>query len=135
MKKLILRNLNNIFYKQDRNRKYSVHYDPINNNIILFSPHDDCTIDSVCNSIRESIYSYLINILNTQKNIIVSWSQVSGTSSDYTIYYDIPIDSLKNKTYKEILSYLCDLNIQPNFQGYKYTEVKDNIKNVINFQP
>lgn len=128
MKELELRNLNNIFYKKDRKKKYSVYHDPVNNNIILFSPYDDCDIESVCNGIRTSAYFYLIGILNTQKNVIVSWSQVSGTTSDYTIYYDMPVDSLKDKSYKEIWDYLYSLDIQSDIHSYKYTEVKNNIE-------
>jgi len=36
MQDLELRNVNNIFNKQDKKRKYSVYHDPINNNIIVF---------------------------------------------------------------------------------------------------
>ena len=72
MKELELRNLNNVFYKKDRKKKYSVYHDPVNSNIILFSPFDDCDIDSVCNGIRTSAYFYLISVLSMQQNIIAS---------------------------------------------------------------
>lgn len=134
MKELILRNCENVFYKQDRKRKYSAYYDPKNNNLIVFSPFDDCDIESVCNSIRESAYIYLTSVLNTQNNVVVSWSQVSGTTSDYTIYYNMPIDELKNKSYKEIWEYIYSLNIQSDVTSYKYTEVKNNIEYVIELE-
>jgi len=88
MKKLYLRGCKNLYYKLDKKRKYTVYHDPINNNLIVFSPYNDCTVDSVCGAISENPYLYLINELNMRRNIIVSWSEVSGTTSDYTIYYD-----------------------------------------------
>jgi hypothetical protein len=127
-KELELRNLNNVFYKQDKKRKYSVYHDPINNNLIVFSPYDDCDIDSVCNGICNDVYSYMINELNNNKNLLVGWSQVSGTTSDYRIYYDMPIDVLKDKSYKEIYEYLESLNIDYSAVfSFKYAEVKNGV--------
>jgi hypothetical protein len=126
MKELYLRNCNNVYYKKDNKRKYSVYHDPINNNLIVFSPFDDCDIDSVCGAIRDSAYQYLINELNTKKNIIVSWSEVSGTTSDYTIYYNMDIDTLKEKSHDEILNIVYNSIANKNdCIGYKYTKVID----------
>jgi len=115
----------------DNKRKYSVFHEPDNNNLIVFSPYDDCDIDSVCGSIRDEIYGYLINVLNTQENVLVSWSQVSGTTSDYTIYYDMPNDELKNKPYKDIINYLKNMNVKSEVRGFKYTETRDNVASKI----
>jgi hypothetical protein len=125
MKKLLeLKNLKNTFYKQDGNRKYSVYHDPINHNLIVFSPYDnDTDIESVCNSIRNSAYNYLTDSLNEGNNLLVHWSQVEGTTSDYTIYYDFDITTIKNKTYKEIIKLLSQIKNIP----LKYTEVKNGI--------
>jgi hypothetical protein len=118
---LYLRNLNNCFYKLDKNRKYSVYHDPINNNIILFSPMDDCTIESVCNAtVSPGAYEYLINLLNTENNIIVFWSQIDGTTSDYSIYFGYDINTLKDLSYKEILNMLPENDICYKFLLYKY---------------
>jgi len=127
MKKLYLRACKNTYYKQDKKRKYTVYHDHINNNLIVFSPYDDCTVDSVCDSIRDEAYLYLINELNINRNIVVSWSQITGITSDYAIYYDMDVDMLKGKSHKEILS-IINNNINTNSGeccGYKYTQVKD----------
>jgi len=133
MKKLYLRACKNTYFKQDKKRKYTVYHDPINNNLIVFSPYDDCTVDSVCDSIRDEAYLYLINELNINKNIVVSWSQITGTTSDYTIYYDMDVDMLKGKSHKEILT-ISNNGININSGeccGYKYTQVKDGKENKI----
>jgi hypothetical protein len=125
---LELRGLISSFYKMNkRAKKYCVYHQPLNNNLIVFSPYDDCDVNSVCDSIRDSMYFHLIEVLNTWKNVLVSWSQVSGTTSDYTIYYDMPVNELKSKSYKEIWEYINGLNIKY-VGGYKYTEVRDGIE-------
>ena len=133
MKKLYLRACKNTYFKQDKKRKYTIYHDPINNNLIVFSPYDDCTVDSVCDSIRNEAYLYLINELNMNKNIVVNWSQINGTTSDYTIYYNTDVDMLKGKSHKEILTIIHN-NIDINSGdccGYKYTQVKDGKENKI----
>jgi len=45
MKKLYLRGCKNTYYKLDKKRKYTIYHDSINNNLIVFSPYDDCTVD------------------------------------------------------------------------------------------
>jgi len=127
MKELYLRACKNTYYKLDKKRKYTVYYDTINNNLIVFSSYDNCTVDSVCGSIRDEAYLYLINELNINKNIVVSWSQITGTTSDYIIYYDMNVDMLKEKSHKEILT-IINNNVNTNSGeccGYKYTQVKD----------
>jgi hypothetical protein len=129
---LELRNLENIYYKQDKNKKRSVYYDPINNNLIIFTPIDkDTDIESICNSIRNSIYEYLINELNTKTNLIVSWSQVSFTTSDYDIYYDYNVNEFKYKSYKEIMKILSNTDM---VTGMKYQEIKKGIASAIKFK-
>lgn len=124
MRELELRLCNNIFYKQDNNRKKSVYYDPINNNMILFYPCDpDITIESVCNAtVSEGAYEYLTNVFNTEKSVLVVWSEISGTTSDYTIYYDYNVSDLLGKKWKEILDML------PEGQVFrKFVQVKDGV--------
>ena len=133
MKELYLRACKNTYYKLNKKRKYTVYHDPVNNNLIVFSPYDDCTVDSVCDSIRDEAYLYLINELNMNKNIVVNWSQINGTTSDYTIYYNTDVDMLKGKSHKEILTIIHN-NIDINSGdccGYKYTQVKDGKENKI----
>ena len=133
MKKLYLRGCKNTYYKLDKKSKYTIYHDSINNNLIVFSPYDDCTVDSVCDSIRNEAYLYLINELNMNKNIVVNWSQINGTTSDYTIYYNNDVDMLKGKSHEEILTIIHN-NIDINSGdccGYKYTQVKDGKENKI----
>jgi len=133
MKELYLRACKNTYHKLDNKRKYTVYYDPINNNLIVFSPYDNCTVDSVCGSIRDEAYLYLINELNINKNIVVSWSQITGTTSDYIIYYNMDVDMLKSKLHKEILTIINNsININSgDCCGYKYTQIKDGKENKI----
>jgi len=124
MKTLELRNLNNTYNKIGNERKYTMHHDHINNNLIIFSPMDNCDVESVCNGIRESAYQYLINELNKNINLVVHWSQVEGTTSDYTIYYDYDkyaVNNLKNKTHKEAIR---DLPLS-GVIAMKYVEVRN----------
>lgn len=125
-KALHLRNVNHMFFKMDKNRKYCVYTDPTGN-VIVFSPYDNCTVDSVCNSIAEDMYGYLCNELNTHKNLLVHWSQVEGTTSDYTIYYDMPIGELIQKSYKDIMEYLEQNRIDSEYWHFKYLSVKDGL--------
>jgi hypothetical protein len=127
MQNLELRDVCGVFYKQDKARKYSVYYDGESNNIILFSPYEDCTIDSVCNGISKEAYSYLVKELNSNRRLLVDWSQISGTTSDYTLFYDFPNESLRSKTYKDISNYIKDLRIDYGSCAFKYIEVRNGI--------
>ena len=122
MRELELRLCNNIFYKQDNNKKKSVYHDPVNNNMILFWPCDvDTTIESVCNAtVSEGAYEYLTNVLNTEKSVLIIWSEVSGTTSDYTIYYDYNVSELMGKKWKEIIDSLPGRKIFMKFVQVKY---------------
>ena len=108
---------------------YAIYQDEINNNIVVYSyyslneeeiPKD--IVASISNSIRNSAFDYLINVLNNSKNTVVYWSQVEGTTSDYIIYYDIEIPEVID--YESI--YNLTINLSSNeILGYKYTEVKN----------
>lgn len=127
MKTLELHNLGFIFYKMDKNRKYSVYHEPINNNLIVFNPYDNCTIDDVCNAtVSEGAYEYLINVLNNEQNVVINWAEVEGTTSDYVIYYGFDVTELKNKTHKEIMSMLPMSNL-----SYKFTEFRNDKQSII----
>ena len=45
-------------------------------------------ISVVVNAISNKAYLYLIDVLNTNENVSVYWSQIYGTTSDYTVVYD-----------------------------------------------
>ena len=114
---------------------YVIFQDKINNNVVAYSYYscDDEEIPtditkSISNSICNSAFDYLINVLNNSKNTVVYWSQVEGTTSDYIIYYDIEIP--------EVIDYnsIYDLTVglfKKNVLSYKYVEVKNGIHSKI----
>lgn len=127
--KLYLRNLTNTYSRIKKSGRNEVFYDEINSNMIIFKSYDkEVDTDSICNSIRDKAYTYLINELNNNKNIIVYWSQVEGTTSDYNIYYDLNPSDLVGKTYKEIVGSLPSLKT---IFAYKYVEIKNGIERKI----
>ena len=99
---------------------FEVYGEPINNNVIIanyssllndegYSEFPKDILKSVSNGTTEFPYKYLIDTLNNNKNILVYWSKIYGTTSDYDIYYD----ALKDKPYDEIeilpyFNFLCD---------------------------
>lgn len=53
--------------------------------------NDESKLGDVCdiaNYINDKAYTYLCNVLNTTDSVTVFWSQIFGTTSDYTIIYD-----------------------------------------------
>ena len=69
-------------------------------------------ISVVINAISNEAYLYLIDVLNANENVSVHWSQVYGTTSDYTIDYD----GCDDETYKKLLNKVS---------SFKYTYIKD----------
>lgn len=122
MNELFLRGSKHSFKKVNKkNKRREVFHDEINNNLIIFSPLDkEVDTNSICNSIRDKAYFYLINELNNNNGLVVHWSQIEGTTSDYTVYYSLNVDYLVSKSYKEIINVLSS---QPNISAYKYTKV------------
>ena len=129
--KLYLRNLEHK-YKLIKGKRFCIYHDNINNNLIIFSPYDQVDdVENIYNGIKNNAYEYLMNELNTHDNIVVHWSKIEGTTSDYTIYYDFneaTINSMRNKTYKEIIKLL------PLGGHMKYNEVKDGMVKPIGFK-
>ena len=126
---LQLRDLTNTFKRITKSGRKEVYYDKVNNNMLIFSPYDKgLNVDSVCDSIRNTAYSYLINKLNTNTCLTVYWSQVEGTTSDYDIFYDLSPNELIDKTCKEIIKSLPEITT---IIGYKYVEVKNGIERKI----
>ena len=129
--KLYLRNLEHK-YKLIKGKRFCIYHDNINNNLIIFSPYDQVDdVENIYNGIKNNAYEYLMNELNTHDHIAVHWSKIEGTTSDYTIYYDFneaTINSMRNKTYKEIIKLL------PLGGHMKYNEVKDGMVKPIGFK-
>jgi len=124
-----LRNLNYELDLFNSKKQFAVYRNTDNNNAIIFSYDKTCDIDSVCGAIRDKAYNYLINELNTDNNLLVYWTQVEGTTSDYVIFYDVDYDDLslsisQNMT-GEYMNSLIRQDLAPHF---KYTQVKNGLK-------
>lgn len=123
-----LRNLNYELELFNSKRKFAVYKNNIHNNIIIYSYDKGCSVDSVSGAIRDKAYDYLIEVLNTENNVLVYWSQVEGTTSDYTIFYDIDyqkaLNEIKNNT---INKYLDSLVNEDYISPYKYKQIKNGI--------
>lgn len=137
MDELYLRNLNYGFYHSGSfecdNGYLTSFYNTENNNLILFDTNDcdEITVESICNStVSIGAYEYLIDTLNTHKNILVYWSQVEGTTSDYIIYYDIDNEALIDEVIG--LSKVLEITEGKNI-SYKFTEVRNKKQNKIDF--
>lgn len=104
------------------NKFVATYYDPINKNTIYLEKYiydgekcDDIT--KVINATSNIPYDYLMKELRNNNGISVFWSQLYGTTSDYTIVYDrFGSDCLYDKYYVDEL-----LN---KHGGYKYNYIK-----------
>ena len=96
------------------------------NNTIIFSYDKTCDIDSVCGAIRDKAYDYLIKELNTKDNLLVYWTQVEGTTSDYIIFYDVDAEDLSLSIAQNLTGeYMNSLIDKNDNLSFKYTQVKD----------
>lgn len=132
MKELNLRNLLGTFIKTNNSNQNEIYYDKHNNNLIIFHPDFKTNTESICNSIRDEAYSYLMNKLNTNIGLVVYWTQVEGTTSDYTVYYDVTPDELNIASHEEALNILRNQTSDTN--SMKYNSVKDGRLEPIYFQ-
>lgn len=134
LENLALRDLEGSYWKMNvLDERNEVYHDKTSNNYIVFNPLDEeCDTDSIANSIRPSAYEYLIDVLNNNSNVVVLWSQIEGTTSDYTIYRNVTLDYNKHYTFDKIYDVLRANVKENNAKGYKYTEVIDGIENIVN---
>jgi hypothetical protein len=124
-----LRNLNYELDLINSKGRFAVYRNTDNNNTIIFSYDKTCDIDSVCGAIRDKAYDYLINELNTNDNLLVYWTQVEGTTSDYIIFYDVACDDLLLSISRKMTGeYMNSLINEDNAPHYKYTQVKDGVR-------
>lgn len=137
MDELFLRDLNyGLYYSgayEHENTYLTFYYNSESNNLILFdtSDCDEITVESICNAtVSKGSYEYLIDVLNTNKNVLVYWSQVEGTTSDYIIYYDSDNEALIDE---EIDISKALETINNDCIGYKFCEVRDKYQSKINF--
>jgi hypothetical protein len=124
-----LRNLNYELDLFNSKKQFAVYRNTNNNNTIIFSYDKTCDIDSVCGAIRDKAYDYLINELNTNDNLLVYWTQVEGTTSDYIIFYDVDINNLLLSVSQNMTGeYMNSLIYENNDPSFKYTQVKDGVR-------
>jgi hypothetical protein len=107
--RIILRNLFSTYEKANKGKRNEVYYNDHLNNLIVFEPYDkECDTDSICNGIGVEPYNYLIKVLNEKKNVVVHWTQVEGTTSDYDIFFNHNPIELKSLSHKDIIDLLFD---------------------------
>lgn len=119
---LYLRGLNYCLdlVKEDR---YCIYYSNITNVAIVavnYCPREK--IDDVFNGISKEAYEQLISFMNTRDNLIIYWTKVESTTSDYTIYCDCDYEEGWNII--DLEEYLWSLREGKN-NSYKYNIVKN----------
>jgi len=104
-------------------------------NVIMLTRYDMSKTDldsmdiltEISGAIPNQNYDYLIDTLNNNTGLVVEWSQVDGTTSDYRILHDIDISD--NDKYKDVIKKVSNVYKQDNneISSYKYTEYKNGI--------
>ena len=106
--------------KEDR---YHIYYNKERNTIIFavnYCPTEK--IDDVFNRISVKAYRELIDYMNTNDNLIIYWTKVEGTTSDYTIYCDC--NYAEDWNIIDLNEYLWCLR-EGESNSFKYNIVKD----------
>lgn len=83
-------------------------------------------ISDIPNYISNTAYNYVSNVLDKYDNVTVVWSQIYGTTSDYTIIFD---HCFTNR--EEVEKYISQ-HSSHKLSLYKYTEYVDNEKRICN---
>ena len=106
--------------KEDR---YHIYYNE-EKNVAIFALNICPTenIEDVFNAITNSAYEQLIDFMNTNNNLIVYWTKVEGTTSDYTIYCDCDYEDDWNIV--DLYEYLLCMR-EGEDSHFKYNIVKD----------
>ena len=104
---------------------YCVYVDERRNNVVALAYLSDeweapafsnaeeqaMVVQSITGGIMDGAYDYLVGILNSHKNVLVHWTQIPCTTSDYVIYHGFGNgDAAKS--------------------GVKYSDVKDFVSKV-----
>lgn len=106
--------------KEDR---YRIYYNEERNVAIFavnYCPKEK--IDDVFNGISVKAYRELIDFMNANDNLIIYWTKVESTTSDYTIYCDCDYEEDWNII--DLNEYLWCLREGEN-SNFKYNIVKD----------
>jgi hypothetical protein len=120
------------FKRMNRAMRNTVYYNQDTNNLLLITPillgtepGDEMTVLNVLNFTVEPSYSYLANVLNTERDLLIDWSQCPGTTSDYTIIYGQQPELLKDQGYHRINRLIKSIYAKHEPLHYKFTQFKD----------
>lgn len=114
------------FIKGNSGKIRETYYSPERNNLILFQPCDkEIDTDSIINCTTKDAFEYLMDKLENERNIVVKWYQVEGTTSDWEIYYGLKVENMDVHNFNKCLRVLKQA--QPNPSPYKHTIIKDGI--------
>ncbi|MBD1379053.1 hypothetical protein [Metabacillus arenae] len=123
MKKLSLKNLNQE-YNFVKGFSHELYYNEKVNNLIIFNPlAEKITSEEVYNGTSENAYLHLISELNNKNGLVISWSKVEGTTSDYTIYHDLSPNELLKISTDKIFKELKNSIKSERLPSSKYTQV------------
>lgn len=117
-------------YKKVNDDEKEIYYNEESDNLIVFNPIDDENTEDVCNSISDENYNYLIRFLNNNKHVVVYWSKVEGTTSDYIIFENTRYFNLKGLDFEEVEDSLLD-SIVGGEISYKYIVINNGIASKI----
>lgn len=108
--------------KEDR---YCIYHNKEHNVTILAIPYwKSESVEDVFNHISEDRFFPLIKFMNKNDNLIIKWTKVLGTTSDYTIYCDTDyLNYCNDWNIIDMEEYLWDLNSGKS-NSYKYNIVK-----------
>lgn len=124
------------FEKTNSGKRKEVYHCEFTNNTLVFYPADaECDTTSICNCIPEPEYQRLIDYLNEEENLVVYWSQVEGTTSDYTIYKDMHLSEDELRSFRKITKRL-EAAVKEDVRGglYKYNIVENGVVTKLSFE-
>jgi hypothetical protein len=118
-----LRNLKYEMIQTNRGASKQVYYIEETNNVVLLEPLNPlCDWETIVNSISNEPYDYLIDTLNNETGLVVHWTQLEGTTSDYNIHYGLKVEPKELESFYKVKNKLGVGSTQ-----YKYNEVKNGI--------
>jgi hypothetical protein len=116
-------------------KAYEMYIYPFANSILIAAFQDNesaelpqSVLANVTGATQEEPYNYVINALDTTANTLVYWSQISGSTSEYTIYHDVVKDCFNGL-------YEIPANIEADFDlsSVQYREVRNHRVYLPNF--
>lgn len=120
------------FIKTNKDRVREIYYSSYFNSLIVFEPMNEAVDDigGIINGLPKEYFNWLMDKLPTESNLVVHWTQLEGTTSDFVIYYDLNPSNLELTNFNSVKNVLKKYDSIP----YKYVEVKNGIATPINFK-